>query len=58
MLAAGLTMSAQPLAAATVQDCYDYVITKCADAMEDANFVEKVAIGIVCSSMLAGCTVK
>lgn len=58
MLAAGLTLSAQPLAAATAQDCYDYVLTRCADAMDGANFFEKVAIGIVCSSMLAGCTVK
>lgn len=58
MLAAGLTLSAQPLAAATTQECYDYVLKECSNAMSDANFIEKVAIGIICTSMLAGCTVK
>lgn len=58
MLAAGLTMSAQPLAARTVQECYDYVLKECSNAMSDANFIEKVALGIICTSMLAGCTAK
>lgn len=58
MLAGALSASAQPLAAQTVQECYDYVIKTCSDAMEDSNFFERVAIGIVCSAMLAGCTAK
>ena len=58
VLAGALTISAQPLAAKTVQECYDYVLKECSNAMSDANFIEKVAIGIICTSLLAGCTVK
>jgi hypothetical protein len=50
-----LGATAQPVAAETVADCYNKVLTRCAAAMEDARWYEKVAVGVFCSAMLAGC---
>jgi hypothetical protein len=47
--------TAQPVAAETVADCYNKVLTRCAAAMEDANFFERVAVGVFCAGMLLGC---
>lgn len=51
------TVSA-PLAAETVSQCQERVIANCADAMEDANVFERVALGVFCSGLLAGCSVR
>lgn len=50
-----LAGSAAPLAAATVADCYEKVLTMCADAMDGAKWYEKVALSVTCSAMLIGC---
>lgn len=49
--------SAQPLAATTVQECYEKVLGWCSRAMEDSNFFTRIAIGDLCVAMLVGCTV-
>jgi len=54
LLAAGPTVSY----AETVADCYDRVNWQCYQAMRDAKWYEKVAIGAYCSGMLAGCTTE
>lgn len=57
MVSALAFSAAMPLSAAgPVEDCYDRVIDRCAAAMEEAAWYEDVAIGIMCSGMLAGCT--
>lgn len=55
-LALTASLSAPLLADETVSECQDRVITDCAAALEDANWVEKVAIGVVCTGRLAGCS--
>jgi hypothetical protein len=55
LLVGAIASAGKPLAAETVADCYDKVLTKCADAMDGAKWYEKVALGILCSAMLAGC---
>ena len=55
LLVGAIASAGKPLAAETVADCYDKVLTKCADAMDGARWYEKVALGILCSAMLAGC---
>lgn len=42
-------------AAASPDECWEKVINWCADAMEDANWIERFAIGEVCSVMIVGC---
>lgn len=42
-------------AAESVADCYERVTLLCADAMEDANWLERFAVGVICTGMLAGC---
>lgn len=54
MLSLAFAGGASP-AAASPEDCWDKVINWCADAMEDANFIERFAIGEVCSVMIVGC---
>ena len=54
-LALSASFSAPLLAAETVSECQGRVIFECADALSDANWVEKVAIGVVCTGRLAGC---
>ncbi len=46
---------ATPVVGDSVSECYDKVIQKCADAMEDANYLERFSLGLVCTGMLAGC---
>lgn len=50
-----LATAARPLAAQTVAECYEKVLTLCAEAMDGAKWYEKVAVGVVCTAMLAGC---
>jgi hypothetical protein len=50
-----LATAARPLAAQTVAECYEKVLTLCAAAMEDARWYEKAALGVVCTAMLVGC---
>lgn len=46
-----------PLAAEDTA-CYDYWLKKCNHALEESNWLEKVAVGAYCSAMLASCSVK
>jgi hypothetical protein len=41
-----------------VTDCYERVLAMCADALEDANWLEKVGLGILCTGMLTGCVAE
>lgn len=52
---AAMSIPTSAFARDAVEECYDYVLTTCADAMADSNFIERVALGIVCSAMLVGC---
>ena len=59
LLAMTLSLSvAVPASADPVSDCYNAVLDRCAEALEDARWYEKVAIGILCTGLLAGCTGK
>lgn len=51
-----VAMTANPIAAETVADCYAKVLDMCADALEGARFYEKPIIGAMCSAMLLGCS--
>lgn len=53
-----LAGSAQPLAAQTVAECYEKVLTICAEAMDGAKWYEKFAVGLMCAGMLAGCNTQ
>ena len=55
-LAAVMAGSARPVAAGTVEACYAKVLGWCSDAMDGANWLERFAIGELCSAMLVGCT--
>lgn len=56
LLFAGFVMaSASPLAAKTAQECYDAVIKECTETLADSNFIQKVAVGVVCTARLASC---
>ena len=44
-----------PVVGSNVSDCYDRVAGTCADAMEDSNYLERFALGLMCTGMLAGC---
>lgn len=46
---------ASPALGKGISDCYDSVLNMCGDAMEDANYLERFALGLVCTGMLAGC---
>jgi len=41
-----------------VADCYDRVLAMCGEALEDANWLEKVGIGVLCTGMLTGCVAE
>lgn len=43
-------------AAAGADDCFE-IIDSCAAALEDANWLEKIAIGNLCTLLLVGCSV-
>jgi hypothetical protein len=55
-LALTASLSAPLLAEETVTQCQDRIISECARAMEDSNWAERVALGIVCTGRLAGCS--
>jgi hypothetical protein len=38
-----------------VADCYERVLGMCAEALEEANWIEAVGVGILCTGMLTGC---
>lgn len=44
--------------AETVADCYEKVLKLCADAMEESNWFERFAVGVMCTGMLAGCNTQ
>jgi len=44
---------AQPAAAQS--DCFRDVLADCKEAMDGASYVERVAIGVICTGMLALC---
>ena len=53
-----LTLSfstATPAMAETVEQCVNRVIRDCNRALEDSNWLEKVAVGIVCTGMYLAC---
>lgn len=57
LAALALTASlSTPLFAETVSQCQDRVIASCAEAMEDTNWAERVAVGILCAGRLVGCS--
>lgn len=49
-----------PMAAerSEVADCYDRVLAMCGEALEDANWIESVGVGVLCVGMLAGCVAE
>jgi len=46
---------ASPVFAGETNDCYDEVLSTCNDALEEASWWEKPAVGLFCTGMLAGC---
>lgn len=54
-IAGSLMLPTGVSAAESVADCYERVTLLCADAMEDANWLERFAVGVICTGMLAGC---
>ena len=46
---------AAPALASETNDCYREVLFACADALEEASWWEKPAVGLFCTGMLAGC---
>jgi hypothetical protein len=51
-----VAMTANPIAAETVADCYEKVLNMCAEALEGARFYEKPIIGAMCTAMMLGCS--
>ncbi len=57
LAALALTASfSAPLLADEVSDCQNRVIFECAEAMKGENWAVRVALGIVCTGRLAGCS--
>lgn len=54
LIAVGMT--ANPIAAETVADCYEKVLGMCAEALDGARFYEKPIIGAMCTAMMLGCS--
>lgn len=48
--------AAAPLAAETVSECYFRVIAECDEALANAKWWEKPAVGVLCAGMMGGCT--
>jgi hypothetical protein len=46
---------AYPVFADSVSECYDQVLTQCDDALEEARWWEKPAVGAFCAGMMIGC---
>lgn len=55
-LALTASLSAPLLAEETITDCQNRIIFECAQAMEDSNWAERIALGIVCTGRIAGCS--
>jgi hypothetical protein len=56
LAALALTASlSAPLLAETVTECQDRVIAECDAALADSNWIEKIAVGVVCVGRLAVC---
>ena len=61
MVAATATMLAATHLSAqssSVADCYERVLAMCNEALENAKWWEKPAIGLLCTGMLAGCAAE
>lgn len=50
------TALAAPLAAETIAECQERIIADCAEAMEDANWLEKWALGVFCTARMLACS--
>ncbi len=37
--------------------CVRSAIADCAEAMEDANWLERIALGVLCSSLISACLI-
>lgn len=55
-LALTASLSAPLLAEETISQCQGRVISECASALEDSNWIEAVAVGVVCTGRLVGCS--
>jgi hypothetical protein len=55
MMLAATDLSAE---SSSVADCYERVLAMCNEALENAKWWEKPAIGVLCTGMLAGCTAE
>ena len=58
MLVAALTGgsgSLRELAAETAAECRDRTVQECAEAMEDASWARKWALGVICTGLLLAC---
>jgi len=44
-----------PVVGDSISECYDKVLRHCNDALEESNYLEKMAVGLICTGMLAGC---
>jgi len=44
-----------PVFAGEVTDCYWEVMEACDDALEASNWIQKIAVGALCTGLLAGC---
>jgi hypothetical protein len=44
--------------AATASPCTDHVIADCADAMNGANWLVRIALGDLCAGLLTGCVIS
>jgi hypothetical protein len=52
-----MAATASPLLAKeTVEQCENRVIFECDAALEESNWAEKIAVGIVCSARLLACS--
>jgi len=47
-----------PVSAESVGECLEETLELCADTLEDCNYFEKVAVGFVCTVMLAACSAE
>jgi hypothetical protein len=52
---ATLAVTARPLAAQTVAECYEKVLTMCDTALAASSWWEKPIVGAMCAGMLLGC---
>ena len=56
-LVTALSVSAvAPLSADEYDACLKSVVSYCDDALEDAKWYERIAVGTFCASMVVGCS--